>query len=136
MRELGKPFQVDIIKRSLTAQLSRAEGTIKSSLYVSGKKAGLTSASLAELIRAFSWDVDFQREIRIGDKFETLFNLVFNENGKIVQSNELLFAALTLQGRRKTIYRFDDKLGDFEYFDEKGNSAQKALMRTPIDGAR
>ena len=136
IRKLGKPFQVDIINLPLTAKLSRAEGTIQSNLYMAGKKAGLTSASLAELIRAFSWDVDFQREIRNGDKFETLFNLVFSENGKIVKSDKLLFAALTLQGRRKAIYRFDDKRGNFEYFDEKGNSAQKALMRTPIDGAR
>ena len=135
-RKSGKTFKVKIINLPVTTQLSRAEGAIQSSLYMAGRRAGLTSASLGELIRAFSWDVDFQREIRIGDKFETLFNLVLNENGTIVKSTELLFAVLTLRGKRKTIYRFYDDEGNFEYFDETGSSAQKTLMRTPIDGAR
>jgi len=129
-------FDARIIDRPVTRQVSRAEGTITSSLYVAGKKAGLPNATLAELIRAYSWDVDFQRGIRKGDRFEVMFNFVVNDEGRIVRSDEILFAALTLRGDRRAIYRFGDGQGGFEYFDAKGNSAQKALMRTPIDGAR
>ncbi len=129
-------FDATVVERPVTRNVLRSEGIIQSSLYLAGIKAGLPPANLAELIRAYSWDVDFQRGIRKGDKFEVMFNIVLNEDGKIVRSDEILFAALTLQGQRKAIYRFDDGQGGFEYFDEKGNSAQKALMRTPIDGAR
>jgi len=131
-----RAFAAKIVAKPLTRRVSRAEGVIKSSLYLAGKKAGLTSSTLAELIRAFSWDVDFQRGIRKGDKFELMFNWVVDEDGRIVRSDEILFAALTLRGERRPIYRFGDGHGGFEYFDARGNSAQKALMRTPIDGAR
>ncbi|MEK9723206.1 MAG: peptidoglycan DD-metalloendopeptidase family protein, partial [Rhodospirillaceae bacterium] len=129
-------FDAKVVDRPVSRHVARSEGIIQSSLYVAGRKAGLPAAALAELIRAFSWDVDFQRGIRKGDKFEVMFNYAVSDTGRIVQSDEILFAALTLSGSRKGIYRFDDGHGSFEYFDEKGNSAQKALMRTPIDGAR
>jgi len=135
-KDTGPGFKVAYVLKPLKRHVSRAEGVITSSLYVAGRKAGLTGATLAELIRAFSWDVDFQRGIRRGDKFEIMYNLIINEDGKIVRSDEILFAALTLQDQRQPIYRFSDGHGGFEYFDTKGNSAQKALMRTPIDGAR
>ena len=130
------PFDATLADRPVTRHVLRSEGIIQSSLYMAGKKVGLSPATLAELIRAYSWDVDFQRGIREGDKFEVMFNIVVNEDDKIVRSDEILFAALTLQGQRKEIYRFEDGQGGFEYFDERGHSAQKALMRTPIDGAR
>lgn len=136
VRGSGLPFDATVANRPVTRHVLRSEGIIHSSLYLAGKKAGLSPATLAELIRAYSWDVDFQRGIRKGDKFEVMFNIFVNKDGKIVRSDEILFAALTLQGRRKNIYRFKDGQGGFEYFDERGHSAQKALMRTPIDGAR
>ena len=70
----------------MTRHVLRSEGIIHSSLYMAGKKVGLSPATLAELIRAYS-DVDFQRGIREGDKFE-MFNIVVNEDDKIVRSDE------------------------------------------------
>lgn len=131
-----KSFAASVVERPVTRHVSRFEGIIQSSLYVDGKRAGLPPATLVELIRAYSWDVDFQRGIQKGDKFEIMFTYIRNDEGKIVRSDEILFAALTLQGQRMAIYRHEDGQGNFEYFDENGNSAQKALMRTPIDGAR
>lgn len=122
--------------RPLSRQAVRAEGAITSSLYMAGKRQGLSDATLAELIRLFSWDVDFQRDIRKNDAFEIMYNHISDEDGDAVGGGEILFAALTLSGKRKAIYRFKGDDGHTEYFDEKGRSAQKALMRTPIDGAR
>ena len=135
-REKSDVFNVTVVDHELTRHATRSEGIIDSSLYMTGKKVGLPPSTLAKFIRIFSWDVDFQREIRKGDKFETMFYSAINNDGKIVRSDEIIFAALTLQGQRKTIYNFYDDSGNSEYFDEKGNSAQKALLRTPIDGAR
>ena len=136
LREKNNSYKATFVDHKLVRHITRSEGIIQSSLYLAGRKARLQPATLAELIRAFSWDVDFQRDIRKGDKFEVMFNTALNADGKVVRSDEILFAALTLRGKRKAIYRLDDINGAFEYFDEKGHSAQKALMRTPIDGAR
>ncbi len=116
--------------------MARAEGVIESSLYVAGRKAGIPNRVLAELIRAYSWDVDFQRDIRSGDGFEVMYERVFDATGKQVFSGPIAFAALTLSGKRHAIYLHTTADGTRDYFDAKGRSARKALMRTPIDGAR
>jgi len=129
-------FAASKIDRPLKTSIARADGVIKSSLYVAGKKAGLPNSSLAELIRAYSWDVDFQRDIRKGDAFQVMYERVTDEDGNLVKSNKVIFATLTLSGKPNTIYRFKTKDGHTNYYNEKGQSAEKALMRTPIDGAR
>ncbi|MCK5275569.1 MAG: M23 family metallopeptidase, partial [Alphaproteobacteria bacterium] len=87
-------------------------------------------------IRIFSWDVDFQRDIRKGDGFEVMYERFFDDNGELAHNGEVVYASLTLSGKRHAVYRHILKNGDVDYFDEKGQSAKKALMRTPIDGAR
>tara|TARA_Y100001960_G_C14759149_1_gene872995 strand:+ start:452 stop:1837 length:1386 start_codon:yes stop_codon:yes gene_type:complete len=122
--------------RNLSRRLVRAEGIITSSLYLAGKKQNLPDSTLAELIRLFSWDVDFQRDIRKNDSFKILYNRILDKNGKIIKGGKIFFAALSLGGKTKPIYRFKGNNNHVEYFDKNGHSAQKALMRTPIDGAR
>jgi murein DD-endopeptidase MepM/ murein hydrolase activator NlpD len=122
--------------RPVSRQTVRSEGVIESSLYLAGKRQDLPDGTLAELIRAFSFDVDFQRDIRTDDSFQVMYQRVTDEDGELVNGAEILFASLTLSGKRKAIYRFKGDDGHTEYFDDKGRSAQKALMRTPIDGAR
>ena len=135
-RAIDGKFKAWKLERQLTTRATRSEGEIRSSLYVAGKKAGLTNSVLAELIRAYSWDVDFQRDIRKGDHFEVMFDKVIDEDGKIIKSDVIHYASLTLSGKANRIYRFKTKDGHTGYYNEKGHSAQKALMRTPIDGAR
>ncbi|MCH7832503.1 MAG: peptidoglycan DD-metalloendopeptidase family protein [Proteobacteria bacterium] len=137
-------FSAAKIKKTLTQAPARAGGVIRTSLYVAGRKAGIPRRVLAELIRAYSWDVDFQRDIRAGDRFEVLYMRFFdgpggnkgNDKGRLVYSGPILYAALTLSGKRYPIYLHATKDGNSDYFDDKGQSARKALMRTPIDGAR
>ena len=129
-------FSAAKIQKTLTQDPARAEGVIRTSLYVAGRQAGIPRRVLAELIRAYSWDVDFQRDIRAGDRFEVMYERFFDGQGRLVYSGPILFAALTLSGKRHPIYLHATKDGDGDYFDDKGQSARKALMRTPIDGAR
>jgi len=135
-RTVDGSFRAWKLERALTTRPVRAEGEITSSLYVAGKAAGLTNSALAELIRAYSWDVDFQRDIRKGDRFEVLYDQVVDDEGKITKSDTIHYATLTLSGEPARIYRFTSEDGHTNYYNEKGLSAQKALMRTPIDGAR
>ena len=135
-RATNGDFKAWKLERALTTQPIKAEGIITSSLYLAGKRAGITNSALAELIRAYSWDVDFQRDIRKGDSFEIMYNQVSDDNGKVVKSDVIQYATLTLSGTPVRIYRFKTKDGHTNYYNEKGHSAEKALMRTPIDGAR
>jgi murein DD-endopeptidase MepM/ murein hydrolase activator NlpD len=103
---------------------------------VSGRRAGIPDRVLLELIRAYSWDVDFQRDIRAGDGFQVMFDKLYDEHANHVHSSTIRFAALTLSGKRHAIYRYTTRDGTDDYFDDQGRSARKALMRTPINGAR
>lgn len=129
-------FTAEKVKKTLARTMARAEGRIESSLYLAGKKAGLPDTTLAELIRAYSWDVDFQRDIRRGDGFQVMYERVSNDDGRVVRASKITFASLTLSGKPHPIYRFTTADGHTNYYDNKGHSARKALMRTPIDGAR
>lgn len=122
--------------QELTTTLHRAEGKIDSSLYVAATKAGIPAALLMEFIFAYSFDVDFQRDIQKGDSFEIMYEKVSTEDGKRSKIGNIQFASLTLSGERLPIYRYEDKDGRIAYYNDKGQSAQKALMRTPINGAR
>ncbi|NQV83705.1 MAG: M23 family metallopeptidase [Rhodospirillales bacterium] len=135
-KDANNRFTASKIEKTLNRVLTRTEGTIESSLYLSGRRAGIPDRVLVELIRAYSWDVDFQRDIRTGDGFQVMYEKLYDEHGNQVHSGDIRFAALTLSGKRHAIYRHTTKDGTDDYFDEKGRSARKALMRTPIDGAR
>ena len=132
----SKNFTATKIEMRLLRQQVRAEGRIDSSLYIAGKKAKLPADTLAELIRAYSWDVDFQRDIRRGDTFRVMYEQVTNLDGQPVRGDTILYAVLTLSGKQRVIYRYDTDDTLTNYYDANGHSARKALMRTPIDGAR
>lgn len=130
----------DVIAKKVSLKLSqenvRAAGEIDSSLYNAAARKGVSSPIISELIRVFSWDVDFQRDIWKGDKFEVMYQRFSDEDGNKVYDNGIKYASLTLQGVKKSIYLHKLADGTVDYFDETGQSAKKALMRTPIDGAR
>ncbi len=112
-------------------------GDIESSLYKAALDQGMPDNVIVELIRVYSWAVDFQRDIRQGDKFETLYRLSKTKGGKIVPGTaEIVYAQLTLKDVAIPVYRYEDTNGDIGYYEEAGNSVRKALMKTPIDGAR
>ena len=129
-------FEASELKRHLTRDLVRAAGEIRSSLFVAATKAGMPATVLAELIHAYSWDVDFQRDIRSGDLFEIVFERFFDKDGDLVHNGRILYASLQLRGKNRPIYLHQLADGQSDYFDAKGRSARRTLMRTPIDGAR
>lgn len=109
---------------------------IETSLYGSAMKAGIPAPVIAEVIRIYSWDVDFQRDIREGDKIEVLYDTYETEDGEFARSGDVLYANLTVGGKDVPVYRFKTASGDVDYFEEDGHSIRKALMKTPVDGAR
>jgi murein DD-endopeptidase MepM/ murein hydrolase activator NlpD len=132
----GKGFKARQVEKKLTHELTRASGTITNNLFDAATEAGTPISVLIEVIRAYSWDVDFQRGIQTGDAFEVVYRRYYDEDGEHVHDGEIVFAALTLSGSRNAIYAFTTSDGVSDFFSEKGHSARKALLRTPIDGAR
>jgi len=132
----GGRFNISKHKLAIDRRLSRATGSIKSSLYETAIKTGTPKRIIMELIRIYSWDVDFQRDINTGDRFEVLFEKLYTEKGEFVRNGNVLYGNLILRGQTHPLYRHQTKIGTIDYFDGNGKSARKALMRTPINGAR
>ncbi|MBO6686324.1 MAG: peptidoglycan DD-metalloendopeptidase family protein [Parvibaculum sp.] len=125
------------IMHEFTEGFVRAAGTIDNSLFLDGERAGVPPQIIIEMIRMYSYSVDFQREIQPGDAFEVYFSRKFDEQQRPVKEGDVLFAALTVGGKQHTLWRFDPTGdGEWDYFDENGQSMKKFLMKTPIDGAR
>ncbi|WP_411816018.1 peptidoglycan DD-metalloendopeptidase family protein [Hyphococcus sp. DH-69] len=122
----------------LTTRVMSIAGQINGSLYMSAKTVGAPDEIIANLADAFAYDVDFQREIFGGDEFEAIFEVRYDDLGKMVSAGDILYARLKWRGRsrEKGYYRFseDGERGDF--YDATGQSAKRLLMKTPIDGAR
>ncbi len=129
-------FKAEKRRIAIDRRLVRTGGTIRTNLYIAARDAGVPAPVLMELIRIYSWDVDFQRGIRPGDKFEILFETLFTEDGEFARYGEILYGNLVLGQSQNPLYRYKTKKGLIDYFNTQGQSARKALMRTPINGAR
>ena len=79
--------------------------------------------------------MDFQRDIRKEDKFQIMYEVFIDKNNKVIETGEILFANLNLSGQDNSLYYFDKENVEGHY-DKNGKSVQKALMKTPINGAR
>ena len=123
------------IDKELVEANRRVAGVIDSSLFGATQEAGVPMPVTADLIKIFSFDVDFQRDIQDGDAFEVLYERKETADGDFVKSGTILFASLTLSGRTIPVYYFE-RDGDGEYYTPKGEAIRKSLLRTPVDGAR
>lgn len=129
-------FSVQKIDIPLTKKLARAGGTIDSSIYQTGSDSGIPPSMLNELINAYSYDVDFQRDVKKGDAIDVLFERMETDDGTVVGNGNFVFSELTLGDRVLKVYRYTDKSGNADFYNERGESIRKALLRTPINGAR
>lgn len=129
-------FFSEAIEKQLTVALVGATGLVRDSFFQAMAAERVPDRLIMELIRAYSWDVDFQRDIQRNDRFEVMFETKVDEDGNVVKDGNVLMAALTLSGTELRLIRHELANGDVDYFNEKGESVRKALLRTPVDGAR
>ncbi len=135
-KDKGGGFRAEDSKRQVTRQVAHYAGTIKSSLYESAMAAGVPVQIILAMIKTLSYDVDFQRDIQPGDTFEVMFEGLYDTKGKLVRHGDLLYAGLDLSGAEIQLYRYEDAQGTLDFFNAKGESVKKALLRTPVDGAK
>ena len=126
-------------KREIVTNLKKKivlkEGVIKSSLYRSATKENISPNIIIEFARLYGFQIDFQRDIRKNDSFQIVYETFVDENGKIYENGNILYANLILRGQYNQLYYFGKKNFNGHY-DENGKSVKKALMKTPINGAR
>lgn len=127
---------IDLNEKELFPKLYARKTRIETSLYGSAARANIPSAVIAEMIRIYSWNIDFQRDIRSGDKIEVLYEAFETEDGEFARYGNVLFASLNVGNRDYPIYRFEMDDGRVDYFEPDGISIRKTLMKTPVDGAR
>ena len=131
--------QNDFIVRENILQLYKKEvvvkNTIKNNLYSSAMESGIEPNIIVEFARVFGFEVDFQRDIRKGDWFEILYEKFEDDNNKVRDTGKIIYASMFVNGEEINLYNFKYKNVE-EYYDIKGKSITKSLMKTPINGAR
>ena len=128
-------FDIEILSINLEKQIVYKEDIILESLYKGATKQNIPANTIIEFAGIYGFQVDFQRDIRKGDKFQIMYEIYLNEKKEIVETGEILYANLRLSGLDNGLYYFDIK-GSEGHYDKNGKSVKKALMKTPINGAR
>lgn len=130
-------FAARQVMMPLTFEISRISSAVQGSLYASALNMGATDREVATLADAFSYDVDFQRDVRPGDRFELVFERFYDDEGNTVRTGDLLFLSLETRRGARAFYSFlAPGASKPDWYDEDGKSARRFLMKTPINGAR
>ena len=134
-----RKFQNNFLVKENILQLNRkvvvVKNIIKNNLYSTAVNSGLEPNIIIEFARIFGFEVDFQRDIRKGDWFEILYEKFEDDNNKVRDTGKIIYASMFVNGEEINLYNFKFK-DDEEYYDIKGKSITKSLMKTPINGAR
>jgi len=138
--EFIRNFQKDLfIRKEIITNLKKIivfkEGKITQSLYRAAIDKGIQPNIIVEFARIYGFQIDFQRDIRRNDLFQIIYELYEDENKKIHNTGNILFADLILSNQSNAFYYFNKK-GEEGHYDLNGKSVKKALMKTPINGAR
>lgn len=111
-----------------------ARGVIRNSLVESIAASGVPYSVVADVIRAFSYDVDFQRDIQPGDRFKVMYDALVTDGGS--RPGDVQYAELILSGKVHAIYGLRGEDGTVEFYTRDGKSVKRSLLKTPVDGAR
>ena len=134
-----RKYQNNFLLKENILQLYRKEvvvkNVIKNNLYSSAVDSGIEPNIIVEFARIFGFEVDFQRDIRKGDWFEIFYEKFEDDNNKVRDTGKIIYASMYVNGEEINLYNFNYK-NDEEYYDIKGKSITKSLMKTPINGAR
>ena len=130
-----KSFNQKILLTKLKKEIVYKENIILQSLYKSAINKKIPANVITEFARIYGFQVDFQRDIKKQDKFQIMYEIFTDEKKKLIESGNILYANLIMSGEDNSLYYFDKK-GVEGHYDKNGKSVQKALMKTPINGAR
>ena len=128
-------FDQKIVVTKLNKSVVYGESIILDSLYKSANNQKIPANIIVEFARIYGFQVDFQRDIRKKDSFQIMYEVFLDDKKNIIETGNIIYANLILSGEDNSLYYFDSKKSEGHY-DKNGKSIQKALMKTPINGAR
>ena len=128
-------FNQKIVVTKLNKSIVYGESIILESLYKSAINQKIPASIIVEFARIYGFQVDFQRDIRKKDSFQIMYEIFSDDKKNVIETGNILYANLKLSGEDNSLYYFDSKESEGHY-DRSGKSIQKALMKTPINGAR
>ena len=120
---------------NLKKKLVFKEAKITQSLYRSAVNEGIEPNIIVEFARIYGFQIDFQRDIRLNDTFQIIYETFKDENNKVFKTGNIIYADLNLSNQSNAFYYFNEEDNEGHY-DINGKSVKKALMKTPINGAR
>ena len=129
-------YEVRLNQKNLERVNFLAKGIIVNSLFASAQKIDVDAEVIVEFARIFGFEIDFQRDIRKNDEFQIFYERFEDDEGENFKNGNILFAYLKNSGREIKLYRYKDSKNNIGYFTPDGKSIEKALMKTPINGAR
>ena len=136
-QDVKNKYKSQVFLRPTRKEETLIKGVIKNNLYISALKSGMPENTLLEMISLLGFSVDFQREIRSGDSFEVLFTKEIDTLSDLVtQTKPIKYVSMNLSGNKLNFFKYEDKFGSPQYFDENGKSSKRTIMKTPINGAR
>ena len=128
-------FDQEILVTKLNKNIVYDESIILESLYKSASDQKIPAGVIVEFARIYGFQVDFQRDVRKRDSFQIMYEVFLDDKKNIIETGNILYANLKLSGEDNSLYYFDSKNSEGHY-DKSGKSVRKALMKTPINGAR
>ena len=128
-------FEYEEINTNLNKIIIYKEGKILQSLYKSAIDLKIQPNIIIEFARIYGFQIDFQRDIRKNDIFQIMYEVFQDDNKKIFETGNIIYSNITIRRQKNELYYFDKKKVEGHY-DKNGKSAKKALMKTPINGAR
>ncbi len=134
-RDINNKFNQETLILKLDKEIIYKENVILESLYKSATKESVPANIILEFARIYGFQVDFQRDIKAKDKFQVMYEVFLDQNKEVIETGEIFFANLVLSNQDNSLYYFD-KNGSEGHYDKNGKSVKKALMKTPINGAR
>jgi len=130
-----KSFDQKVVLTKLKKEIVYKENIILQSLYKSAINKKIPANVITEFARVYGFQVDFQRDIKKQDRFQIMYEIFTDEKKRLIETGNILYANLIMSGENNSLYYFEKK-GAEGHYDKNGKSVKKALMKTPINGAR
>jgi len=129
-------FEPALVREALQVRPAAATGTVESSLFHAGQKAGLSDNLIMQMVEILGWDVDFALDLRSGDHFTVLYDEFFSKKGEKIRDGNILAVDFINQGREIRAVRYTNPSGHTGYYSADGHSMRKAFLRTPVRFSR
>ncbi len=128
-------FQAEVVEHELDSMVKNASAVINDSLFMAGKRAGMTDNLIMQMVAIYGWDIDFVLDIRKGDSFTLIYEEKYKD-GKKVADGPILAAEFNNRGHAIRAIRYAHQDGSIDYYDADGDAMRKAFLRTPVNFTR